>query len=514
MSFLKSVRLQFIVFTIGFFLIAYFIGYQKVINVPPQSIHTWRQSDCTSFALSYYKNGLHFFEPRIHNLCDGIDTRTVGEFPIIYYIAACFYKIFGPHEWILRGINVLIFFVGIWALNRLVFKLTENLIAAYFLPFLLMCSPLLSFYGVNYLPNVPVLGIVFMAWFSFFNFIKTDDRRWFYAFSILFAFAGLIKPTALITWIALMLVYSVAQLRGHSKRGLVHVGLSASIVIVPLILWRIWADNYNSIHNSKRQFLNTITPIWKADAGDKSFIINWMRDFQAETWFSMPTLFIILLISIINLVLYKKQDKAYWFFFVLTVLGVLSYFILWFLQFSVHDYYALDFYIWPVVAFLLFFHVLKNQTNWLKSPVFAFVCAIILATNLLNAKKDFAGRYDWHDKKYGAYNRVGLAKYAPQTLRDFIGKLGVSPQDTIITLPDGSPNTALYYLDRVGYSDWNRPKGFKGWNVPTVQKFADSLHCKYLIITGYDDKDMDVLHQTLQAPIGVYDSTIFVYKLK
>ncbi|MBK8705849.1 MAG: hypothetical protein IPN33_21375 [Saprospiraceae bacterium] len=60
---------------------------------------------------------MHFFEPGVHNLVAG-NGKTVAEFPIIYYIGAIFYALFGDHHVWLRLLNSLLFFAGLYALYR------------------------------------------------------------------------------------------------------------------------------------------------------------------------------------------------------------------------------------------------------------------------------------------------------------------------------------------------------------------------------------------------------------
>ena len=34
-------------------------GYQDIVKLEPQSVHVWRQTDCTSLAKNYYQNGMN-----------------------------------------------------------------------------------------------------------------------------------------------------------------------------------------------------------------------------------------------------------------------------------------------------------------------------------------------------------------------------------------------------------------------------------------------------------------------
>ena len=100
------------------FIISWLYNYPGILSYPPYSIHAWRQADCLSFTLNFYKENLKFWEPAINGL--GVDGqgRTVSEFPIIYYTVAQLWKIFGQHESIFRLINIAIVFFGLFNLHR------------------------------------------------------------------------------------------------------------------------------------------------------------------------------------------------------------------------------------------------------------------------------------------------------------------------------------------------------------------------------------------------------------
>ena len=107
----------------------------------PYSIHQWRQADCLSITMNYYMEGLNFFEPKIHWLADGKDGKTVSDFPIIYYIVAKLWKVFGYHEYIFRLINTLIVFTGLFCLFKFIGNLLSDKFWAYIITFLLFTSP-------------------------------------------------------------------------------------------------------------------------------------------------------------------------------------------------------------------------------------------------------------------------------------------------------------------------------------------------------------------------------------
>ena len=80
-------------------------GIFRYMEGPPRGVHQWRQTDCASIALNYFQDSPGFFHPQEHNLT-GENGATVSEFPVLYYLDAQLYRLFGPHELIMRLVNL------------------------------------------------------------------------------------------------------------------------------------------------------------------------------------------------------------------------------------------------------------------------------------------------------------------------------------------------------------------------------------------------------------------------
>jgi len=74
---------DFSLFMLVCLLSAILFSYPALLNLPPQTLHLWRQSDCLAFALNYY-DGQKFFEPRVYNYLND-NGLCAGECPLIYY---------------------------------------------------------------------------------------------------------------------------------------------------------------------------------------------------------------------------------------------------------------------------------------------------------------------------------------------------------------------------------------------------------------------------------------------
>jgi Dolichyl-phosphate-mannose-protein mannosyltransferase len=516
MRYLQVKYIKNIIFAICFIASAGFIGFHKTINLAPQSLHYWRQADCTSQTLNYFKDGMDFFSPRIHNYGWTDDSHTAGEFPILYYFTAFLYHFLGQHEWILRGLNLLIYFFGLWALYRLAWHFTGQLLISICFSLLFLASPLLAFYGCNYLPNVPALSMVFLSWLFFYYYVDSKQIKWFYACNTALLFAGLIKPTMLVTWVAIGAVWLFEILRGGiaKKKSTVFNQIWAVIpafllVLIPFLTWRLWAENYNKIHDTGYYFLNTIMPIWDMKPNDVSYTFSHIQNDLFKTWFTLPTLCLTVAVILANLILIKKQNQLFFAIFCLILIGTTMYFFAFFRQFMVHDYYSSDLFTIPAISLLLFFYCLKSHfKSVLNNRLLQFAFIILTIMNLFNAQHEFEARYD----KAGL-NDFHLARYNIHEIRQFINKnTPISAQDTIISLPDISPNTSLYYYDRRGYTYWNFGPTII-WSKDWMKLMIKNHHCKYLIINDISSNQLDSIRPFLKQPLAELDSTILVYDL-
>ncbi len=509
-------------FFVCFMVSAGFIGFQHVINIAPQSIHYWRQADCTSQTLNFFKDGMGFFSPRIHNCGWTLDAHTAGEFPILYYFSAFLYHFFGEQEWILRGVDLLIYLLGLWALFRLALHLTENVVVAICFSLLFLASPMMAFYGVNYLPNVPALSLVFLSWLFFYYYVKTQRLMWFYACNGALLFAGLIKPTTLVTWVAIGALWLFEILRGVflRKKSVIFPNMSAVIpaflmVLIPFLSWRMWADNYNKTHDTEYYFLKTVMPIWDMTLPERENTLRHIEKYALDTWFALPTLWVIAGITVLNIILAKKQNPLFFALFSLILVGTSFYFIAFFRQFMVHDYYATDLFGLGAVSILLFLFFLKQQfPSFINKALFLVLCIAFLIFNLNYTQQDFTARYDMTNTKYSTSNNFPLARFDIKRVRHFINDYTpISEKDTVISLPDITPNATLYYYDRRGYSYWNfGPTTI--WSKDWMRLMVQNHKCKYLIINDLKSPVLDSIRPFLSSPLAQLDSVIWVYDLK
>src|SRR5207237_2245429 len=104
------------------------------IDQPYLDNWSWRQSDVAAIARNYFQGGFHFAHPQID--WAGDESGYVGtEFPILPFLAAICYKIFGIHEWVGRVQALILFAVSLPFFLLLVRKIFGEIAATWALFF-------------------------------------------------------------------------------------------------------------------------------------------------------------------------------------------------------------------------------------------------------------------------------------------------------------------------------------------------------------------------------------------
>ena len=339
-----------IVLIISLICISLFYGYHKILFYPPQSIHTWRQTDCASLTMNYYQGGMKFFKPEIHNLINDLGTTgyaASSEIPVYYYAIAGLYKIFGPHDFLMRLFNMLIFFAGIIFLYRLFLLLLKDYFWSLVLSLFFFTSPVLVYYANNYLTNISAFSFAIIASYFFIRFYQDKRNKHIYLTALFFLLAGSMKVTGLFSLVVIIMLY-LLDLAGTVSQKFRHPGIfNASFrqfipLLVPIIVivgWIIYAGLYNRHHHTT-YFSTTIFPIWDYNLDGIKAILHQAFTLWIKDYFSPPALLLIAALLMTIIIKSKYADKATLYFAVLLLPVLLIYVLLQFYVFADHDYYT------------------------------------------------------------------------------------------------------------------------------------------------------------------------------
>lgn len=436
-------------------IISIYYHYHEYLFYRPQSIHAWRQADCASLALNYYQGEMDFFQPEVHNLTS--DNGTTGycatsEIPVLYYLSASLYHVFGYHESIIRIINTLIYFLGLFYLFRLLLYISRNHYWSLVMSLFFFASPVLVYYGNNYLTNVSAFSFALMGWFYFFRYTREKKKSFLLGSLLLFLLAGTFKITALFSLFAItgyLIFLKIKIIKpGKSiflkKKAWIITGGSILVVLI-VGAWIYYAHKYNKCHDCY-YFSTTIFPIWTLDWESISRIVThiykrWMNDYFH---FSVHLLYLIALVII--LVNVRKANKFHGYILLLLFLQAFVYIMLQFWTFRDHDYYTINLNIIPVFIVITAFGILKDHhPAILQSLVIKIIIGILLLFNIYHTRKTVAARYENNANDY-YHTRESI-----YTITPYLREKGIFPSDKVIYVPDGS-HVALYLMNQPGWT--------------------------------------------------------------
>jgi hypothetical protein len=197
---------------------------------------------------------------------------------------------------------------------------------------------------------------------------------------------------------------------------------------------------------------------------------------------------------------------------------------LFFQQFSVHDYYAIEFLVLPAFTMIILAVILKacylrvKRLKWIDWSV-SVIIFVLLILNIQHAKTDLVDRYAFNDPYLNGENKV---MYKTKELRNFIKNLGITPQDTVLSICDPSPNTSLFYLNLKGFTLWNdkvkicEDAQSRLPDPVCVEYLIKNKGCKYLIISNLEDGHVKPIKSFLTSDklLGVFDGSVYVYRLR
>jgi hypothetical protein len=422
-----------------------FIVYGKYANSLPLGVHNWAQSDRYSVAVMYQQNS-NFLKAQTQNLST-IDGRTGVEFPALQYISARYSLLSNGSNlpFIYRLINLVIllgglrFFIKQWNTNWAT-KLLSGV--AFF------CSPVLLFYGFNFLPDTTGLGLLLFAFGYFVRFTDAQKAKHAAYAIMLAALATLLKTTCGIYFLGLTAAIGIFHLKPLKlKQGLLLLGVFS---ICSLFIWtydyyffhKVNEDFYARVFMSKKQPLNTFADyqgLWKAFKYWHGQYLTW----PLTLW----------IIGLIGLAIYHrkrlKPNKTGAIFITISFIGLMLFLKLMGKQFSNHDYYFITAFM-PLLAMVLWYLTTIVPLNtpaisfkWIW-PVLTVVTISALCLSIVDYESRMSSHFVW--KHRDIVTDIEWMQNGEQ----IIDELGISDTATIFIGYDAAPNTALVYFNRLG----------------------------------------------------------------
>lgn len=426
-----------------------FLGLSLYYNMPswltqrPCSVHVWRQSDGASYALNYYQNERSFFSPQVHHR-HAIDGSTCSEFPVIYYTASVLYKVFGFHDYYIRWIGYLIFFISLICLTLTAGYFIQNWILQSFPAILLMLSCVLVYYSGNFLPDAPALS---MAIIGFYFFVRhyVEQKHIFVWLAIAFSvLAGLLKISSAIFFIVMILYMLYEKFMLKSGRYVkAHFFIAFSGVLV-VFFWLLFVKMYNEIGQYFGNLQGTMG-IWTIDKNTILYIIQRTFNEWMPALLSKKILFLFIPVYLYVLYAWNQTHGLLRFFLLFTTAACTVYLLSFFAVFNVHDYYFINVICLPVIVSLAFFSVLEKALKPMYLRVFIFLALVLFAMSAEDAKAQFEYR-----KTDPAWNSIPPKGF--YTIEPYLRKLGIDRNQLVYSPSDPTTNVTLYLMNNPGWT--------------------------------------------------------------
>ena len=513
----------FLIISVGLF---YLMGYQKVATKGPFSRHSYRQSDSYAFALNYYYENNRFIEPSVLCVIEDKGGKAASEFPGIYYITAKIWKLTGVNPFVLRIIDLIILFIGLFYLYKLTYKILNDHFWSILVSLLMFSSPLLGYYGFNFIPNIPALGLALIATYYYYKYQASSKVRFLVLSTILFSIGALLKISSLFAFLAINAVFflqNIHRMKQNSKALLLQLG-SVLFLLIVVISWYAFAKDYNS-KNLDGLFRQDTIPIWNLSSEHIHKILD-VAFTNTIIYFLNPFALIVLAGLFITSALFWKKTNTTLLLFTSTLfLGISMFILLFFEAMDAHEYFLIDAtVIIPAITITFLTTVKETSLNLFNSKIFkTFAFGLLLLSLNYNIVMTRA-HYNPHDKmvtqniplpnrvqEYWNYVywdwEVHRGKF--DGIVPYIRSLGIKFYDKVISIPDESPNITLTMLQQKGFTDyhyWNNYQGARR----TERKIE--LGAKYLIVQGDENLLRDDVAPFISNQIGEYNG-IKIYSL-
>ena len=451
--------------------IAFLIAHINNLNDLPIGMHSWAQSDRYAIALNYL-NEDNIFTPKTNALYT--EEGKVGvEFSGIAYVSA---KI----AVLLKSENHLPFIFKCLQLFLLVLLLSLFLTTIYnynavnsLINFLLwFASPLLLYYGFNFIPDSLGLGFAICSLGYYYEYYKKGESNYLLLAVVLGCFGGLSKLPVLIYPIAFLTHQAFLKLKAKKMERLeIVLLLSGFFMVLGVLIYdyvflidannRLWSVIFMGKPNPILNF-NDLTNALKG-------ISFWRFEFFNLFQFMALVILMAFLIYKVKLIPVFFKELS-----VIVLIGLLFYFIGLGKQLIHHDYYFLS----SFLPFILFAATLQTkQLLYLtknKYKVALLIVSIAVSFNSFNQAE--ARQHEYYTIRDNTLdNNLLWLKNGDQKLSE----AGVGKNEVIFVLYDFAPNTSLVYFNRKGLVFNHEQMSRKE---PHIEFWLEKLKPNYLVV--------------------------------
>lgn len=239
-----------------FIVVISFAMHYKHFNEEIKGVHVWRQTQTQSTIINFYEEDMNILNPRRNDRgeSDGIFRM---EFPLMQWMVACTYSVFGNHLWICRLFMFLIGIFSIIGMYRLLSALFDNEVLSLMGTWAFTFSPSFFYYTINPLPDN--LALCFSIWgvALFFRWHR-KNRPFLLLLSGLLLSMGALCKLPFIIYYAVPFVYF---LLAFIKKGMKKINNANAISVFVFLLFPV-------------TWYIAVVPHWKGNVIVKGMLAN------------------------------------------------------------------------------------------------------------------------------------------------------------------------------------------------------------------------------------------------
>ena len=227
--------------------------------------------------------------------------------------------------------------------------------------------------------------------------------------------------------------------------------ISATTVIVIIVLWISYVINYNKSGNST-VFLVGILPIWDLNYSEIAKNLENIRHIWLDHYFYRPLHYYFLIGFLISVLYFKHIRKDILFLTLFISMGFIGFIVLFFNPLGQHDYYVIDLLILAIFIMLSLFSLLRNREltiSLLNIPIFRVLAILLVVLSVSHTSKHIKKRFTgWHNSRH-LTEFYGYASIEP-----YLDSIGITRSDKVLSYNDPTINVTLYLMNRHGWTKY------------------------------------------------------------
>ena len=470
--------------------------YGRVLNLPPLPLHMWRQTDCLSITANFHSGAATIMEPTMHaRLGDqGLTGRSAGEFPLLYWFVGQIWKLSGQSELAYRLVGLLLHFFGSLALYLMLKRVLNSHFWGMCISLLLFTSPVLIYYGISFLTDVPAFDMVLIGWYFVARFALEKRPRWWLIGMGFFSLGMLLKITAGMSFFALLaaclavLAIPSARKWRSSVPGFVLLTSGAAAALLPVVGWYLHAEGYNRIHQGRYTF-NGLWPIWEMSSVEVDEALSFARELLFHQLFDNSIWSLVLIAGLVLVVNVRTVPMPFGVGLLTLLLGTITYTLCWFHAVNGHDYYFINPLVFPLAILIVWLVWLKRDhsdifhSRWLRTAFTLVLCYnVVYAANNFGLRTNPFAEDSFFEEHWGIQYAREESFFQGQRYRSDAALMGLPdsllPADAVVCVPeDPTISASLYALDRPGFTGYGKPK-----LDPSLMELWRSLGATHLVL--------------------------------